>query len=194
MAGETVVDLVADARTEDDAMARVCDAVRAGTHPDEVLAALDRRGRSARSALLRDLLCEVGDGVESPLERRYRRDVERRHGLPKACLQVRHRLDGSWVRADVVYEKYALRVELDGRLAHPGGRTDADTWRDNAVLLERAELTLRYRWAHVAVTPCRTTLQVEAGLRAGGWSGTARPCGPTCTVARRSSATRAGGF
>lgn len=75
-----------------------------------------------------------------------------------------------------------MRVELDGRLAHPFGRTDADVWRDNAVVLAHAELTLRYRWAHVAVAPCRTARQVAGALRAGGWRSRPARCSPACPV------------
>ena len=104
--------------------------------PSTILLALDGRGRVRHRALVVDVLAEVAAGVESPLERRYRRDVERAHGLPISELQVREVLSGRWVRADGRYRPYRTRVELDGQLAHPGGRTDEDTWRDNAALLE----------------------------------------------------------
>ncbi len=75
-----------------------------------------------------------------------------------------------------------MRCELDGELAHPGGRTDSDTWRDNAVLIERGDITLRYRWGHVALTPCATAAQVAAALRLRGWRGAPRACKPDCPV------------
>jgi hypothetical protein len=180
--GDTVVDLVAAARTDDDAVGWVCDAVRAGTRLHEIAAALDRRSRVRNGALLRELIQEVAEGVESPLERRYHRDVERRHGLPRSVLQVRDLVGGTTIRADARYEGFGVRAELDGSFAHPGGRTDADTWRDNAVLIERGDITLRYRWRHVAVTPCATAAQVAAALESGGWDGRARPCGPDCAA------------
>ena len=180
--GDTVVDLVAAARSDDDAVGWVCDAVRAGTRPHEIAAALDPRSRVRNSALLRELIQEVAEGVESPLERRYHRDVERRHGLPGSVMQVREVVGGSLIRADALYEGLGVRAELDGGFAHPGGRTNADTWRDNAVLIERDEITLRYRWRHVAVTACETAAQVAAALRSRGWTGVPRPCGPECAV------------
>ncbi|MBX9244890.1 type IV toxin-antitoxin system AbiEi family antitoxin domain-containing protein [Actinotalea ferrariae] len=180
--GDTVVDLAAAATSHDDAVGWVCDAVRSGVRPLEILDALARRARPRNAALLHELLDEVVDGVESPLELRYRRRVERAHGLPPAELQVRHRVDDAWIRADVVYRGLGVRVELDGRLAHPGGRTDADTWRDNAVLLEHGDLTLRYRWWHVAVTPCATAHQVASALRSRGWTGRPHPCSPSCAI------------
>lgn len=180
--GDTVVDLVAAARSDDDAVGWVCDAVRAGARLLEITDALARRTRVPNRKVLEELLAEVAAGVESALERRYHRDVGRRHGLPRAELQVREVVGGVWIRADCVYRGLGVRVELDGALAHPQGRTDADTWRDNAVVLARGEITLRYRWRHVAVTPCATAVQVAAALTAGGWRGRAHPCGPGCPV------------
>lgn len=96
---------------------------------------------------------------------------------------MRHVLDGRWVRADRVFDGLGVRVELDGQLAHPHGSTDRDVWRDNAVLVERAELTLRYRWTHVTSSPCATAAQLATALHARGWRGTLRRCGPACTGA-----------
>ena len=128
--------------------------------------------------------------MESPLELRYHRRVERRHGLPAAALQVRAVIDGHLTRADALYEGHGVRIELDGAVGHTGARQADDLWRDNAVLIERSEITLRYRWRHVAVFPCETAAQVAAALAARGWPGTPRPCGPRCTVARTSPARR----
>ena len=181
--GDTVLDLVGGSPSIDDAVGWICDALRAGTCLLEVADAAARRGRFRHSRLLRELLTDASAGIESPLERRYHRDVERRHGLPRAELQVRQVVGGICIRADAVYRGLRVRVELDGALAHPDGRTDGDTWRDNAVLIARGEITLRYRWRHVAATPCATAGQVAAALTAGGWSGRPRACGPGCHVA-----------
>lgn len=177
-----VVDLVACSRSDDDVVALLCTAVRHGTWPDEILEALASRGRLRGRALLTDVLAGVTEGVESTLEHRYRRDVERAHGLPIGVLQQRQNIGGRWIRADCTYRGWNVRVELDGQLAHPFGRTDDDTWRDNDVLLERGDLTLRYRWSHVAVRPCRTAAQVARALQARGWRGQPRPCGPACIL------------
>ncbi len=188
---DTVVDLVAAARSVDDAVGWVCRAARAGVRPLEILAAIERRGRFRGSALLRYLVAEVEAGLESALERRYHHDVERRHGLPRAQLQVRQSLGGLSLRADGIYDGFEVRVELDGQLGHPGGRTDADTWRDNVVLLETGDRTLRYRWRHVAVTPCATAGQVADALAAGGWRGHPMPCGPGCALGAKGSSRNA---
>lgn len=145
-------------------------------------AAIGGRKRLRHRHLALDILADVDEGVESPLEYRYHGGVETAHGLPVAELQVREKLDDHRVRADCRYRKYRVRVELDGQLAHPGGRTDRDTWRDNAAVLETEELTLRYRWRHVVGSPCTTAAQVAQALRRGGWTGTPRRCGPGCAL------------
>ncbi len=95
---DTVVDLVAAARSVDDAVGWVCAASRAGTNLLEVTDAVARRGTFRNIALLRTLVAEVSAGIESPLERRYHHDVERRHGLPRARLQRREVVAGLWIR------------------------------------------------------------------------------------------------
>lgn len=181
-AADTVLDLVAAAPDEDAAVAVLCAAARSGVPAWRVTDALAARQRCARRALVVEVLGDVAEGVESPLERRYRRRVERAHGLPRARLQLRDRVGGRWIRSDAEYPGLGVRIELDGRLAHLD-RDVADVWRDNAVLIERGQITLRYRWSHVAGAPCETSRQVAAALRGRGWRGTARPCGPCCTAA-----------
>jgi hypothetical protein len=178
----TAMALLADARDEDELVAVLCDAVRAGCGTEELRREVDVRPWVRRRALLVDLLAEVAEGIESPLERRYHHGVERRHGLPQAQLQRRQRLAGFWIRADRVYHGRRVRVELDGALAHPGGRTDADTWRDNEVGISEQDLTLRYRWRHVVGRPCATAAQVARALRSRGWDGVPRPCRPGCPL------------
>lgn len=180
--GDAVVDLVSAARSIDDVVGWVCAGARAGAGPAELLDAAGQRGLFRNAGLLREVVAEVEAGIESPLERRYHRDVERRHRLPRARLQVREVLQGLWIRADAVYDGYGVRTELDGNLGHPGGRTDADTWRDNTVLLATGDVTLRYRWRHVAVHPCTTAAQVALALRRGGWTGTPHRCHATCPL------------
>lgn len=181
----TVLDVVDGLRSADEVVGVVCEAVRAGVRPGVVLMHAEERRGLRNRALLTALLGTDGAvdrGVESPLEHRYARDVERAHGLPAATAQVRQRVGGRWIRADRVHVALGVRVELDGQLAHPLGRTDEDVWRDNAVAVERTELTLRYRWRHVVAEPCRTAGQVAAALTARGWQGRATPCGSACPL------------
>ncbi len=179
----TVLELAESARDTDAAVGVLCDAFRVGCDLDALRQALAGRSRVRRRRLLCDLLAVVEAGVESPLEYRYDRDVERPHGLPRSQPQLRQVVGGRWIRADRVFIGLGTRVELDGRLAHPGGATDDDVWRDNGVRIERRELTLRYRWRHIAGHPCDTAVQVAAALGSQGWAGRPRPCGPGCPVA-----------
>ena len=181
---ETVIDLLPSRRSPDEVVGLLCDGLRQGADARTLRELLLARPRWRWRALALPALDECEEGVESPLEGRCRRDVITAHGLPAFELQVRQELDGWWVRADARCERFGARIELDGRLAHPSGRTDADTWRDNEVVIGTAEITLRYRWRHVAGRPCRTARQVERALRSRGWSGDARACEPGCTVGR----------
>lgn len=178
---ETVVDQLRRLEKVDDVVGLLTKATRT-LDPVDIRRALAGRARVRHRALAADILAVVAEGVESPLEFRYHRDVESAHGLPRSELQLRERLEGSWIRADCRYRAFRVRVELDGHLAHPGGRTARDTWRDNAALLETSELTLRYRWSHVVGDPCRTAAQVSVALRKGGWQGRVTRCGPTCQI------------
>jgi hypothetical protein len=129
--------------------------------------------------LVAELLSEVADGVASALELRYVRDVERAHGLPRG---ERNRTEGEPGRRryrDVRYSRFGLVAELDGREAHPDDEAFRDLRRDNASTLS-GDRVLRYGWRDVVGRPCEVAAQVVAGLRAGGWRGTLRPCGPAC--------------
>ena len=82
-AEHTVLDLSAR-RGPDRAMALAAKAVGLGlTTTERLRSALgDRHGHRDRSLLL-EVFAEVAEGCESPAERRFIRDVERAHGLPR---------------------------------------------------------------------------------------------------------------
>ncbi len=109
--------------------------------------------------------------------------TERPHGLPAATRQARRRDGSGTCYLDNLYEQYRLCVELDGAAAHPAEGRWHDTRRDNANQAQDIR-TLRYGWPDVAAHRCRTAAQVAAILRQHGWTGTLRPCGPTCTATR----------
>lgn len=178
----TVLDLVTRCRDADGLVDVVTRAVRAGASPRSVLDVLATRPAQRWRPLLVDVLAEAEEGVESPLEWHYHRDVERAHGLPRSALQTRRKVGGWWIRVDRRCEGHRMRVELDGELAHPGGRTDDDTWRDNEAVIGTDEITLRYRWSHVVGSPCETAAQVARAALARGWTGQPRPCAAGCRV------------
>ena len=167
---------------------------------DLVLKAIQRRQTTAsriRSTLAstprhrwRKLLLEVLDeatqGIASPLELRYLRQVERPHGLPtgRRNMPERHPSGGNWYR-DVRYAAWNTVVELDGLEAHPTELAFRDFRRDNLAATS-GDTVLRYGWRDVVGNPCGVAAQVTAILRLRGWNGVLKPCGQRC-VARAQS-------
>jgi hypothetical protein len=72
-----------------------------------------------RRSALAFALADVADGVLSPLEYRYVRNVERAHGLPTAKRQVLIVRGGQRQYLDNLYQAFGLGVELDGQAYHP---------------------------------------------------------------------------
>jgi len=140
-----------------------------------LLTALQARLRIRSRRDLADLLAPDEEGVESPLERRYLKDVERAHGLPRSTRQVR----AGNQRRDVVYEEFGVVVELDGRRGHEGAGAFRDMTRDNGNTAS-GWITLRYGWADCTSGCCSAANQVGATLQLRGWRG--EPC--SCTRCR----------
>lgn len=179
-----VLTVAAGAVTEDAAVAAVADACQQRrTTPSRLVEALGSMTRLPRRRLLEEVLADVAAGAYSALERRYLRDVERAHGLPKGRRQRREVADGGGraVFRDVSYDEWDVLVELDGRLGHEQA---TDRWRDLSRDLAAAvsgRLSLRAGWGQ-ALQPCRLALVVAAVLRARGWRGAPIACGPGCPV------------
>jgi hypothetical protein len=188
---DTILDLVAAARTFDDAYGWISRGIgrRLASGPS-LSKALAARSRIPWRAWITAALQDAADGAHSPLERNYVHGVERAHGLPTARRQARRRL-GSGVRyLDNLYEGHGLSVELDGLAAHPPEGRWRDTHRDN-INLTLGTQTLRYGWPDVTERRCRTAAEVAAVLRRLGWTGTLRPCGPACQAVQTDQADRA---
>jgi len=181
---DTVLDLIAAARTFDDAYGWISAAVgRRLTTPELLGNALAARARMRWRGWVTAALQDAAGGAHSPLERRYVHGVERAHGLPPARRQARRRHGSGNRYLDNLYEAYGLCVELDGNSAHPAEGRWRDTRRDNANLVQGAR-TLRYGWPDVTEHRCRTAAEIAAVLRSQGWTGTLRRCGPSCTAIR----------
>lgn len=157
------------------------------TTPARIRAALAQRPRIRHRALLTEILGEVAEGVQSALESRYRRAVERTHGLPRA---ERNRPEpvvdetGREVRRryrDVRYRRWETVVELDGLEAHPEWLRRFDRRRDNSVTLV-GDRSLQYGWFEVVETPCQVAADVLVVLRRAGWRGTPVACSDSCPV------------
>lgn len=186
---ETVLDLADLARTAEEAVAwpiRACE--RRLTTPDRILAALKDRGRARWRYDVADAIPDIRAGAHSPLELRYARDVERRHGLPRGDRQRRVIRGVTRQYIDVLYADYDVIIELDGVLAHSADGKSRDARRDNANTLAGYH-TLRYGWVPVAYHACATALEVFRLLHRNGLRVPFRPCGTTC-AAISSAATR----
>jgi hypothetical protein len=144
-------------------------------------AALVRHPRLPRRHWLGEVLADVAAGTHSVLEREYLVRVERAHGLPAACRQLRS-VGGSVRYADAAYLDLDVEVELDGRFVHDtAAQRQRDMERDlDAVVAGRT--TVRLGWGQVFGSACRTAAQIGALLMAKGWAGRPVPCGPGCLV------------
>jgi len=183
---DTVLDL-AERGDSDNAIAWLSTACqRRRTTAARLAEALGRRMRHRWRGLLADALGDVGDGVESVLEYRYVRRVERPHGLPEARRQRAWVIEGSRRRTDNDYEQFGVVVELDGRLGHEGAGAFRDRTRDN-VMTVSGKATLRFGWADVDAQACEVARDVAALLRSRGWRGELTRCSAGCRVSPRTS-------
>lgn len=179
---ETVLDLAGSARSFDEAFNWLCLACAGRlVTPARVREAMSERGKMRWRAEISVGLDEVSSGVHSWLERRYLHDVERRHGLPPAVRQAKHRRGLRTGYSDILYEDYGVVVETDGQAAHPDPVRWLDAARDNAAAA-RGIITLRYPYSDLATRPCEVAAEVAAVLRRQGWDGMPRGCGPSCPV------------
>jgi len=182
---DTLLDLVSSARDPLDVIGLITQCASHDAITSQAMhAAVEARPVMPHRGLLLEVIDATTDGVRSALEYRYRRDVEHAHGLPTPTRQRRRRANGRVILRDLEYEEFALVIELDGRLNHE--RTPLvfrDLARDNASAVA-GDASLRYGWLDVAGTPCLTAAQVVVVLKARGWTGQPRRCGPHCHLSR----------
>lgn len=171
----TILDLCAGASPDDQARWVTRALADRRTTAPRLLSALDEAGCLPGRRDLVALLRWLDTGVESPLEFRYLRDVERRHRLPTSSRQVSV---VQRTRVDVHHDEFGLIVELDGRLGHRGAGELRDAWRDAAHLLQ-GQATVRFGWVDVVQRACVCAWLVGQLLTARGWRGQVRRC-PTC--------------
>jgi hypothetical protein len=180
---DTVLDLVADADTTEDAYSWLSRAVtRRKASTKELRDALRGRERFPGKEWLEDALADVEDGVHFPLELRYTRDIGRPHGLPEAQRQARRVIDGQEHRKDIWYPDYNICVELDGVTYHRDRRQD-DRHRDNVNLAVDNVRTFRFEIVDLTQYACRTANLIATALKHAGWDGEPHPCRKKgCTV------------
>jgi len=182
---DTVLDL-AERGDADNAIAWLSKACqRHRTTTARLAEALDQRTRHCWRELLVDALGDVAAGVESVLEYRYVRRVERPHGLPRARRQRIAVVGGRRRRTDNDYEPFGVVVELDGRVGHEGEGVFRDRTRDNDTTIS-GKVTLRFGWADVDAHACEVAQDVGMLLSSRGWRGKLKRCGAGCRVSTRS--------
>lgn len=183
---DTVLDLVdacTDAGEVVTLVLRACQ--RRLTTTDRLAAAAARRRRLRHRSLVRELLEDASAGIESALERRWHRDVERAHRLPRGTRQGTTRVGRRRWYWDLRFDRYRVRVQLEGVAWHPDDLSWRDDARDNAAVVVDDDVVLRYGCGPVTVAPCQTALETATVLRRRGWAGSPHPCSPGCVVAAR---------
>ena len=180
---DTIVDLTQSSRNATEAIGWLARAVSSRVTTAERLAdAMRERAKLRLRRTLLSALRDIGDGSHSVAELAYLRAVERAHALPRSERQAR-RETGPTRYDDVRYRRFATRVELDGRAAHPDHERWRDMDRDNDVVVT-GDRVLRFGLADLDTRPCQIAAKVVAVLRLGGWTGQARTCTrPGCRVA-----------
>ncbi len=178
---DTVLDLAErdNATAAEALVAKACQ--RRLTTVDRLAAALRLRRRYCWRDLLTVAFEDVADGLESVLEIRYVRGVERPHGLPEATRQLRRVGGGRRRRDDNAYEDHRVLVEVDGQLGHRGAGTLDDRMRDNSSSAE-GWVTVRLGWSQVSYQSCESARDIALTLRRRGWQGTPCCCGPDCRI------------
>jgi hypothetical protein len=173
-----VLRVASNARDDAAAVAILADACRSRRTTAERLGdSLAGLPRLPRRAFLAAVLEDVAHGVQSVLEHRYLRDVERAHGLPRGVRQGRVLHGREVAYRDVEYLKRLLVIELDGSFHDPAEARWDDLERDVASALRGAR-TVRLGWRQV-LDPCRTAQSVGRLLGALGWEGHTQRC-PRC--------------
>ena len=177
---DTVLDLSEGCVREDDVvgwLTRACQ--RRLTSPVRLRAAVARRARLRHRRLVQEILDDVATGVASPLERRYARDVEQAHSLPRSDRNAPAVIRGVRRYRDARYRRQRTTVQLEGLAYHPEDESARDDARDNAAVID-GDAVLRYGWAAVVGSPCAVAAEVAELLRSRGWTGQLSPCSPEC--------------
>lgn len=168
---DTILDLAWDRVSPDELIAIVGQAFSGGfTTPGRVLDTMSHRTRQAQRQLI-GALCGDLRGVDSPLELRFVKDVQRPHALPVPKRQVCSVVG----RYDNLFPEQGVAVELDGVTFHRG-RLAYDMRRDNASLVQLGYVTLRYGWRDIVDRPCAVAAEIARVLNQRGWTGSLASC------------------
>lgn len=155
------------ARSNQEAALFIVAAVQQGLLTTSELAdAISQVRRDKRRRLLRGLLADVSDRIESVGEREFAAACRRR-GFPEPTRQVVRRLPSGRVVYDNVWEDY-LEVEIDGAQHLDAAMAARDTLKQNAASLS-GKVVLRIPNFAFRADPDPFLDQMEPVFRARGW-------------------------
>jgi len=172
---QTIVDLAGT--ISNDQMVDLLVRARPTLNTNKALQLLAQHERHPGRIQLTKAIADLISGVNSVLESRYVRQVERPHKLPTPARQGRPLGEHA---CDVLYKEYQLIVELDGRRYHEGRVASGDAILDNRHLLA-GYATMRFGWTDVTRAPCRVAREIATALTARSWSGRLKQC-PACLM------------
>jgi hypothetical protein len=91
------------------------------------------------------------------------------------------KVEGDATYRDVEYRAFAVTVELDGLLGHDDSEDRWDDFDRDIADVVAGGVTIRVGWRQV-LNPCRLARALAEVLRARGWTGQLKPCGPDCAA------------
>jgi hypothetical protein len=145
MVPRAVADAARSMARFDDVRAVVCEAVQRRTCTMAELVAELKSGPSAGSALLREALAEVGDGVRSVAEGDFRQLILR-SDLPQPIFNAQlFDADGTFIAtADAWWEEAGVVAEVDSRAYHFAAKDQDRTNQRHDRLIAHGILTLHF--------------------------------------------------
>lgn len=149
------------------------------TSGDDILEALEQRGRYPHRELVVTALGPIREGVESVLELEALDGVVVRHGLPRPTLQAPVLTPAGVARRDALWDEFGVALEVDGELFHTGASLQRDRRRDRHAARAGTQ-TLRAGHVEIVYGPCELAVDIFLTLRTRGYPGSIVPCGPSC--------------
>ncbi len=145
----------------------VADAVQAGRCPISMLADELDEGPRRHSALLRQAVAEVRDGIRSVTEAEFR-DLLRRARLPMPMFNARIFASGTFLaKADAWWPDAGVAAEVDSREWHLRPSDWERTMRRHAALTAHGILVLHFTPRRIRSDPVGVAGEIRDAIRAG---------------------------
>jgi hypothetical protein len=152
----------------DDVRAVVCEAVQRRACTVAELTAELESGPSAGSALLREALAEVGDGVRSVAEGQFRRLILR-SGLPRPIFNARlFDADGTFIATvDAWWEQAGVAAEIDSRAYHLAAKDQDRTTERHDKLVAHGIFPLHFPPKRIKTDAAGIILEIGQAIEKG---------------------------